>query len=559
MKRILCLWLPEWPLQRLFVAHPELKDQAVVLHARDARRGEYVVACSPPAQALGIHPGMSLADASAWAQPSARRKASAAKRAGAGRASSSRESIRFQRHEPAKDRNALEDFARQCERFSPRIGLDHPQQAEGLWLEITGLAARWGGESALAQQVLEMGHQQGYLGQIAIADTLGAAWGLVRYGRPTNSEATSWSIHSNEAPRDPHNENRTWPVPLCIAPGETKRALRSLPIQALRLSESTIQLLQRLGIERIEQLLDLPRAGLAARLGKEVLQRWDQATGELEEVLLPYRSPVLFQAQWDFEFPTTRQQVIEHAVQHVCHHLTQQLMARNQGALQVCCRLVSEACRSIVIEVGLFRPTVQTEHLFQLLRMQLEVVKLPGPVHAVHLWVPNPAPLSHGQASLWNDFAQPDPQQLAQLIDRLSSRLGAGAVLMTRLRARNLPEEAYTTVPLTGPGTTSLRSSNSANRSWIPQPHQRPLQLLDPPQLLEGMWVAPEGPPISFQYQGHTYHVRRHWGPERIETAWWQGSCVRRDYYRVECTTGNRFWLFRHLTNQCWFLHGQFE
>jgi protein ImuB len=52
--------------------------------------------------------------------------------------------------------------------------------------------------------------------------------------------------------------------------------------------------------------------------------------------------------------------------------------------------------------------------------------------------------------------------------------------------------------------------------------------------------------------------VARHWGPERIETGWWRGRTIRRDYYRVEITSGNRFWLFRQLDDDNWFLHGSF-
>jgi protein ImuB len=49
------------------------------------------------------------------------------------------------------------------------------------------------------------------------------------------------------------------------------------------------------------------------------------------------------------------------------------------------------------------------------------------------------------------------------------------------------------------------------------------------------------------------------WGPERIETGWWRGQAVGRDYYRVETTDGRRFWIFRNLEDNRWFLHGVFD
>ena len=71
--------------------------------------------------------------------------------------------------------------------------------------------------------------------------------------------------------------------------------------------------------------------------------------------------------------------------------------------------------------------------------------------------------------------------------------------------------------------------------------------------------MLPDGPPVRFTLQSRQYHIVRHWGPERIETGWWRGRCVRRDYYRVETDTGHRFWLFRRLDDGVWFLHGEFE
>ena len=86
----------------------------------------------------------------------------------------------------------------------------------------------------------------------------------------------------------------------------------------------------------------------------------------------------------------------------------------------------------------------------------------------------------------------------------------------------------------------------------------RPLRLLPRPVRVEAVAVMPDGPPVHFQHQGESRRVDKSWGPERIETAWWRGRSVRRDYYRIETTTGSRFWLFRQLTDGQWFLQGAF-
>ena len=48
-------------------------------------------------------------------------------------------------------------------------------------------------------------------------------------------------------------------------------------------------------------------------------------------------------------------------------------------------------------------------------------------------------------------------------------------------------------------------------------------------------------------------------GPERIESGWWDGNDVTRDYYVAENLEGERLWVFHDLQEGGqWFLHGVF-
>ena len=87
----------------------------------------------------------------------------------------------------------------------------------------------------------------------------------------------------------------------------------------------------------------------------------------------------------------------------------------------------------------------------------------------------------------------------------------------------------------------------------------RPTRLYLPPIALHAVAVAPDGAPLGFHYQGHEQQVAQAWGPERIETGWWRTRLVRRDYYRVETTAAERYWLFRCLSKNRWFLQGAFD
>ena len=74
---------------------------------------------------------------------------------------------------------------------------------------------------------------------------------------------------------------------------------------------------------------------------------------------------------------------------------------------------------------------------------------------------------------------------------------------------------------VSGPRSSRARSSGSADR------HPRPT------------WLLPRPLPL----RGHVARLVS--GPERIETGWWDGYDVRRDYYLVQTSFGQRAWAFR--------------
>ena len=47
-------------------------------------------------------------------------------------------------------------------------------------------------------------------------------------------------------------------------------------------------------------------------------------------------------------------------------------------------------------------------------------------------------------------------------------------------------------------------------------------------------------------------------GPERIESGWWDGKGVARDYYVARRAHGARIWVFQERQSKRWYLHGVF-
>jgi protein ImuB len=258
--------------------------------------------------------------------------------------------------------------------------------------------------------------------------------------------------------------------------------------------------------------------------------------------------------------------------------LSQLLTSQQQGALELCCQLrVSEATAVHEFSVGLFQPSAQPDHLWQLLRLQLESVQVSGPIASVTLIASATSSLVAQQIHLWDDMpllpdSAHDPfglssscrqrehgEFLAQLIERLSSRLGSDTVSGVGLRAARLPEAAYARLPLTGSSGAAAARRRNHDRAPVLAPNLRPLWLIQPPVSLQVTRLTPAGLPQEFS-DGTTWQAAADYlGPERIETAWWQGPIVRRDYYRVRCVSGMRLWLFQNLIDQRWFLQGMFD
>ena len=82
---------------------------------------------------------------------------------------------------PEADRRLLEAVADWCDRYTPLVGLDPP---DGLLLDVTGCAHLFGGEAALARDLVTRLAHQGLRARVAVADTVGCAWGVARYGKP---------------------------------------------------------------------------------------------------------------------------------------------------------------------------------------------------------------------------------------------------------------------------------------------------------------------------------------------------------------------------------------
>ncbi len=463
-----------------------------------------VVAVSRAAERRGIRPGMLLAEAQALLP-------------------ANDPSVEFVTHDAHADAQALRDLARWCLRFAPTSAVEDVGNPESVLLDITGCGYGFGGEDALVEHAIATLQRCGWWAAAAAADTIGAAWATAHYGG-----------------------RRARVVP----PGHQRHALNPLPIEALRLSPPTLVTLHELGIGRIDELLALPRRELPSRFEPELLRRIDQALGVLPELLDSVHVDEPLELAWPFEPPIADGRIVETVFTALLEELLRRLTPRGLGLRGLFCTLRPVGHDAVSFAVEMLRPAATSRHLLDLIRLRLERLVIPSELAGVEVRVTGAAPIEMRQERLFDasDGAR-SWHEVAGLIERLSIRLGESAVLRPRLHPDPQPEFACRFEPW-------LRSADSRDAESCERP-LRPLFLQPQPQAVM-VGVTPRGVPAQFRWQGTRYPIAHAWGPERIETGWWRGDDVRRDYYLVETLTGERFWLFRALDGGDWFLHGTF-
>jgi protein ImuB len=508
-------------------------------------RGGQVAACCSAAREQGVRAEMPLAEAQALVPH-----------------------LQSFPHEPPADRRALEKLAEACERFTPCVGLEEGDAPESLLLDISNLEHLWGNETQLAERSEKFFTRRGYRVRIAVADTVGLAWAFAHYGEycKLHDYPTGGARNCKSQIAEPRPNSNNLHFAFC----NLHFAIPPLPVEALRIEKNIGSLLHELGIETIHQLLLLPREDLAQRFGDELLLRLDQLTGAANEVIEPHRASAPWQSSHSLDEPTADRAFLMHVLSELVNRLTRQLAARDRGAVQLLCILHGTDGRTTPLTIGLLQSSANPKQLMELIELHLEQVTLADEVDRVELRATIVSRLGERQAELFEDRWPTSSHQLALLANRLSSRLGSERVLRVELRPSPVPERAMRWTAVTkGKDKGTRRQGDKEKRrrsnspclplSLSPCPAPRPILLHPQPHALEVVSIAPDGPPQFVWLDHRRQRVVHHVGPERIETLWWRGRSIRRDYYRIATEEGSHLWIYRELANAKWFLHGEFE
>jgi len=492
------IWFPYLITDWLTLRRPELKGTAFVFAA--AERGRKIVkSVSRKAEVEGIEVNIPLADARALVSD-----------------------LEVFDDKPGRDLKLLKAIGEWCVRYTPIVSVDH---TDGIFLDISGCAHLWGDESTYLQEITSKLQSKGYHVRAAIADTIGTAWAICRFGKSA----------------------------LIVKSGEEPKALFNLPPAALRLEPTILARFNKLGLHQISSFIGMPRSVLRRRFGEVLLLRLAQALGQEEEVLMPIQLIPPYQERLPCLEPIRTVTGIEIAIKNLLQNLCTRLQGEGKGLRTACLKCFRVDGKIVQVEIGTNSPSHHVSHLFKLFELKISQI---APGLGIELFLMEAAKVeevSPIQEALWANNPGLDDQEVAELLDRLSIKIGTGSI------NRYLPDEHYWPERSIRTATTIAEQPTIGWQADRP----RPTQLLKTPEPIEVTAPIPDYPPMLFRYKGNVHHVKKADGPERIEREWWLDAGEHRDYYQVEDQHGQRYWIFRsgHYAgdkSNHWFIHGYF-
>jgi protein ImuB len=421
---------------------------------------------------------------------------------------------------PGKAAKLLRLLGLGCIRYTPIVAVDLPN---GLILDISGCAHLWGGERGYLKELVFKLRKAGFDARAAIADTPGAAWAVAHF-------ATAKPI---------------------VESGSQARAISALPPAALRLDIEILERLQKLGFRNIGQLLELPAPVLRRRFGKELLLRLDQALGRTEEYPEPLVPPVPYAERLPCLEPIRNEAGISIAIENLLTALCLRLKAEGKGVRKAVLKCFRVDGRTVQAGITTNRGSHSVSHLLKLFQLQITKIEPALGIELFVLEVPKVAEMETPQEQLWALDKGLADTGLAELLDRVAGKIGPQAI------QRFLPAEHYWPEQAVKLATSITEEPQTA---WPVQ--MRPMRLLVHPEPIEVMALVPDNPPKLFIYKGKRHNIAKADGPERIGREWWRDSGEHRDYYVVEDSEGQRYWVFRsgHYDSHDaqWYLHGYF-
>ncbi len=320
---------------------------------------------------------------------------------------------------PAEERMLLERLCDWASRYTPLAALDPP---DGLMLDISGVAHLFDGEDRLVADCCARLNALGVTVRAGVAENPRAAWALARFSAQKIA-------------------------PESLSEKAFAKLFHDLPLAALGLDQKTVADMARAGLRRIGDVALRPRAPITARFGAAPIARLDELKGLTRASIAPRFPPPDFAAERRFASPIQTVEAIEASLRKLADDLVVLLERQAKGARKVELSLyrVDGAVRRIA--VGASRPLNEARAIQRLFAERLaspheDEIDAGFGFDLLRLACLAAEPLAPSQSEIERAHEAERARALADLIDRLSARLGVRAVTRRGLVEAHWPEFA---------------------------------------------------------------------------------------------------------------------
>ncbi len=501
----LCLHFPQLPIE-VFDRHQQEKPVVVISRQR-------VVYMNSSAQKLGIKPGSSMNTAYTISE----------------------QVVCFERDEE-KELATLSQLAQWAYQFSPNVSIKVPHS---ILLDITGCLKLFRGIKNLKAAISEGLNRLGFTAATGINGTPMSALCFAESGFAESGFAEpGFAEPGTEKTREMDG----------IRSDRVADSLHPIPIQFLRIDENIQNTLHQMGISRCQQLFELPIDGLNRRFGIFFTDYLQRLTGEKPDPQKFVADKPRFRSDVTFLSDVTNTQSLVFPMKRLLGELQDFLIGRQLLVSQFSFKLSHRNHSPKAFTIFLANPDKDAQMFLMLSQLQLDKVRDMPEIDNVSLAAGTFFETEADSGDLFHDtpFKQKDGSthskaeeaRAARLINMMTARLGPQACFGLSLANDHRPEFAWK------PVTMAAKDYWHGDQS---QGNARPLYLLPTPKIL-----SPDAPYLS----GKLELLQ---GPERIEFGWWDNKGIARDYYIAQHQSGALYWIYQHLHDRSWHLHGIFS
>ena len=496
--RLACVDLPAFSLQLLLRRHPDWAGYPVAVVAEDKPQG-LLLWVNEKARRQGVLPGLRYAAAFSLAA-----------------------TLRAGEVAPAESQKSIDDLTHYLGRFTPEI---EPSVNEPgvFWLNGAGLQHLYASPQQWAYAMQKDLRAQGFTASLAI--------GFTRFGTYAVAKAKA-------------------DITVFLDPAEEQSAARGVPLHRLNIEPAFRDMLFKLGVKTVGDLLTLPPGGLRERFGKEAHRLYRMAAGDLWTPLAPRAPDEPARQKYildDSEDDTTR---LLFLIKQLLHPLLAMLAQRHQALVALWLSLLIDHGDWLKEPLRPAVPTLDAAQILDLVRLRLESLRLPAGVVEIELRAESCAATSE-QLRLFVEKPARDLDAANRALARLRAEFGDQSVVYAKLTDGHLPEARFAWEPL--------------NRIKLPR---NDLNGLNSPKILvRRVFIRPirlSGEPHHSHEDGWLILGPKHGaidkltGPYVFSGGWWNRE-IQREYYYAETRRGDLLWLYYDRIRRRWFWQGAVE